>query len=183
MLEKAERAQATLDRNGQAQNTHLKSVLAAVAALSENMAQIGQERTRNDPHSGVFASTTPQQLPMQLIIMAPAIPIVQPQGVAPPAATYQVAQPLGAVQPQMTPYQTGMRPTGAKYRPATKYLLGNSSASTTAVRSATSWGQERRAGPLAATDPGSGWPLRAATSASTTGDPGISSRICRNGQG
>ncbi len=35
---------------------------------------------------------------------------VQLQGFAPSTAIYQAAQPLGAVQLQLTPYQTGMWP-------------------------------------------------------------------------
>ncbi len=79
----------------------MELVLAAVVASNEYVTWIGQALTRNEPYNGGLASTLPQQLP-----------IVQPQGVAPPTATYQVVQPLGVVQPQVAPYQTGARPMG-----------------------------------------------------------------------
>ncbi len=102
----------SLERDSQAQGTRLESVLAAVLASNDNVARIGQALTRNEPYNRGFASTLPQPLSTQSISMAPAMSTVQPQGVAPPPATYQEVQPLRAVQPQIAPYQTRARPMG-----------------------------------------------------------------------
>ncbi len=82
--------------------------MAAVMASNEKVARIGQTLAQNEPYSGGFTSATPQHLPTQSVAMALAISMVQPQGVVPPPASYQAAQPLGPESLQWTSYQTGV---------------------------------------------------------------------------
>ncbi len=158
-------------------------LLGVTAASNENVARIGQTLTQNKPYRGRFDSTTLQQLLTQTISMAPAISIVQPQGVAPPTVTYQAAQPLGAAQSRWIPYQTGMWPMWQNIGQQSNAYSGNFFATPTTVRPATGWGQERSAGPSVGTGSGTDRPLRAATSPNAADDSGTAGRARQESRG